>query len=154
MIIAFSGLSGIDKGYIKERLLQLYPYIQELAWFTTRTLRSNEQGSGNRIPVSVSEFNRMADISELVLIQDLFGHRYGLREKDLFPTTGIKLTELHPNNVSEVLKINPAIITIDFVTSELSLLYKRLAVIRKTESFAEIEKRVATAEDEIKTILR
>lgn len=154
MIIALSGPSGIGKGYIKERLLQLYPYIQELAWFTTRTLRPNEQGSGNRIPVSVSEFSRRADIGELVLIQDLFGHRYGLREEDLFPTTDIKLTELHPNNVSEALKINPATITIGFVTSELSLLHKRLAVVRKTESFAEIEKRVATAEDEIKAILR
>ncbi|MDP3965073.1 MAG: hypothetical protein Q8Q20_05495 [bacterium] len=154
MIIAFSGPSGIGKGYVKERLLQLHPYIQELTWFTTRPLRPDEQGRGNRIPVSVSEFNRRADIGELVLVQDLFGHRYGLRGKDLFPTTDIRLTELHPNNVSEALRINPAVITIGFVTSELPLLHKRLAIIRKTESSAEIEKRVAAADDEIRTILR
>lgn len=154
MIIALSGPSGIGKGYIKERLLQLFPHILELTWFTTRTMRTSEQVGGNRVCISVSEFDRMADVGDLVLVQDLFGHRYGLREKDLFPTTDIKLTELHPNNVSEALKINPAIIAIGFVTSELSLLHKRLTAVRKTESPAEIAKRIAAAEDEIKLILQ
>lgn len=154
MIIALSGPSGIGKGYVKERLLQLYPNIMELAWCTTRSLRTNEQVGGNRTRVSVSEFGRMADVGELMLIQNLFGHRYGLRTEDLLPTTGIKLTELHPDNMSEALKINPAIIAIGFVTFELSLLHKRLAVVRKTESPAEIARRVAAAEIEIKTILQ
>lgn len=154
MIIALSGPSGIGKGYVKERLLRLYPCIQELAWFTTRPLRPNEQSGGNRIHIAVSEFNRMTNVGELVLVQNLFGHRYGLRTEDLLPTTDIKLTELHPNNMSEALNINPAIIAIGFVTFELSLLYKRLAVIRKTESLIEIEKRVAMAEIEIGAILQ
>jgi len=153
MIIALSGPSGIGKGYVKERLLQLFPHILELTWFTTRPLRTNEQAGGNRTSVSVSEFGRMADVGELVLIQNLFGHRYGLRVDDLLPTSDIRLTELHPDNMSEALKINPEIVAIGFVTFELSLLHKRLAIARKTESFAEIEKRVATAEDEIRTIL-
>jgi hypothetical protein len=96
----------------------------------------------------------MAGVGELVLIQDLFGHRYGLRTEDLLPTTGIRLTELHPDNISEALKINPAIIAIGFVTFELSLLHKRLTVVRETESLAEIEKRIAMAKGEIRTILR
>ncbi len=154
MIIALSGPSGIGKGYIKERLLHLYPYIQELAWFTTRSLRPNEYVGGNRTCVSVPEFNRMADIGELVLIQNLFGHHYGLRVGDLLPTSDVKLTELHPDNVSVALKINSAIITIGFVTFELSLLHKRLAVIRNAESPAEIAKRIAAAKDEIGAILR
>ncbi len=152
MIISLSGPSGIGKGFIKERLLQLHPHIQELAWFTTRPLRPNEQG-GNRIHVPVLEFNRMTDSSELVLVQDLFGHRYGLRKEDLLPSSDIKLTEVHPDNMLEALRINPEIFTIGLVTFDLSLLHKRLSVVRKTESLAEIEKRVTTAESEINTIL-
>ena len=153
MIISLSGPSGIGKGFIKERLLQLYPHIQELAWLTTRTLRLNEQG-GNRIHVSLPEFNQLAEFGELVLVQNLFGHRYGLRKEDLLPSSDIKLTELHPDNLLEALRINHAIFTIGLVTFDLSLLHKRLSVVRKTESPAEIEKRVATAENKIKTILR
>jgi len=66
MIIALNGPSGIGKGFIKECLLRTYPHIQELAWFTTRPLRPNERSGGNRIRVTVSEFNRMADVGELV----------------------------------------------------------------------------------------
>lgn len=154
MIISLSGPSGIGKGFIKVKLLQLYPQIQELAWFTTRLLRSNEQQGGNRIHVSFPEFNRMAELGELVLVQDLFGHRYGLRKEDLLPTSDIKLTEVHPDNMLEALRINPAIFAIGFVTFDPSLLHKRLSVLRKTESLVEIEKRVAIAVSEIETILQ
>lgn len=153
MIISLSGPSGIGKGFIKERLLQLYPHIQELAWFTTRPLRPNEQG-GNRIPVSLFEFSRMVELGELALVQDLFDHRYGLKKEDLLPSSSIKLTEVHPNNLLEALKINPAIIAIGFVTFDFSLLRKRLSVVRRTESQAEIEKRVTTAKSEVEKILQ
>ena len=113
MIISLSGPSGIGKGFIKERLLQLYPHIQELAWFTTRTLRSNEHG-GNRIHVSLPEFNQLAGFGELVLVQDLFGHRYGLRKEDSLPSSDIKLTELHPDNLLKALRINHAIFAIGY----------------------------------------
>ncbi len=154
MIISLSGPSGIGKGFVKERLLQIFPQIQELVWFTTRPLRSNEQQGGNRIHISLSEFNQMNEFGELVLVQDLFGHRYGLRKEDLLPSSDIKLTEVHPDNMLEAFRINPEIFAIGFVTHDLSLLYKRLSVLRKTESPAEIEKRVATAESEIETILQ
>ena len=153
MIISFSGPSGIGKGFIRERLLQLYPDIQELVWYTTRTLRPNEQGS-NRIQVSLSEFNQSVELGRLALVQDLFGHRYGLKKEDLVASSGIRLTELHPVNLVEALKINPAIFAIGLVTSDLSLLRKRLAVVRKTENEAEIEKRVTKAKSEIETILQ
>lgn len=154
MIISLSGPSGIGKGFIKEKLLQLYPHIQELAWFTTRPLRSNERQGGNRIYVSLPEFNQMVESGELVLVQDIFGHRYGLRKEDLLPSSNIKMTEVNPDNMLEALSINPKIFAIGFVTFDLSLLHKRLSVLRKTESPAEIEERVTRAIGEMETILR
>lgn len=153
MIISLSGPSGIGKGFIKERLLQLYPEIQELAWYTTRKLRLNEQG-GNRVQISLSEFNQSVKLGKLILVQDLFGHRYGLRKKDLKKSSDLKLIELHPVNLVKAIKINSDIFAIGLVTSDLSLLRKRLTFIRKTESEAEIEKRVAMAKSEIETILQ
>ncbi len=154
MIISFSGPSGIGKGFIKERLLQLYPQIRELAWFTTRPLRSNEQRGGNRIYVSLPEFNWLTEQNELVLVQDLFGHRYGLRKEDLLQSSDIKLTEVNPDNVLEAFSINPEIFAIGFVTRDLALLHRRLSILRKTESLAEIGERVTRAISEMDTILR
>ncbi|MFA6177875.1 MAG: hypothetical protein WC694_03230 [Candidatus Paceibacterota bacterium] len=154
MIISLSGPSGIGKGFIKEQLLQLYPQIQELAWFTTRPLRSNEHQSGNRIHTPLPEFNQMAKFGKLVLIQNLFGHYYGLKKEDLLPSSDIKLTEVHPDNMLEAKRINPEIFAIGFVTFDHSLLHKRLSILRKTESSEEIQKRVAMAASEIKTILK
>lgn len=153
MIISLTGPSGIGKGFVKERLLRIYPCIEELAWFTTRPLRPNEQ-HGNRVHVSFSEFNGFVESGELVLVQNLYGHRYGLKREDLLPNLSVRLTEFHPNNLEEAFLINSTILAIGFVTFDLSLLYERLAISRRTESAAEIEQRIAVAEDEIKTVLR
>lgn len=153
MIISLSGPSGIGKGFVKEKILQSYPFIKELVWFTTRFLRLNEQNS-NRTHVSLSEFNTAVQAGKLVLVQDLYGNRYGLKRKDILPTPLIKLTELHSDNLKEALKINPNIICIGLVTSDFSLLRKRLSVVRKTESLTEIEQRIKLAKVEIKTILK
>ena len=153
MIISLSGPSGIGKGFIQERLLQAYPFMKELVWLTTRTLRPNE-GKGNRISVSESEFDILAKTEKLVLAQSLFGHRYGLRREDLLPGPCVNLTEINPENLKLALEINPEIIAIGLMTFDFSLLHRRLSAVRKTESIPEIEKRVATAKVEVETILR
>jgi guanylate kinase len=153
MIICLSGPSGIGKGFIQERLLQAYPFIKELVWLTTRTLRPNEE-KRNRISVSESEFDNFTKTGELVLVQNIFGHRYGLRKEDLLPSSRACLTEIHPDNLKVALEINPEIISIGLITFDLPLLHRRLSTIRKTESAPEIEKRVATAKIEIETIIR
>lgn len=152
MIIAFSGPSGIGKGFVKERLIKNFPFIEELAWFTTRPLRQTEHGS-NRISVAQSEFDGLVESGVLILVQNIYGNSYGLKKDDLLPGHKIRLTEFHPDNLSEALKINPGIIAIGLVTPDLSLLQKRLSFVRKTESVAEIEKRIAVAKTEIQVIM-
>lgn len=152
-VIAFCGPSGIGKGFIKEQLLQTYSFIEELVWFTTRPLRPNEE-QGNRISVPLYKFNQLDEDGELILVQDLFGHRYGLKRDDLLPNLRIRITELHPDNLKKALKINPAIIAIGFITNEHSLLQKRLSAVRNTESPAEIDQRIIGAKIEIETILK
>lgn len=153
MLIALTGPSGIGKGFIKEKLLQVYPFIKELVWFTTRGPRPNEQKS-NRIFVSQKEFNTLVTSDKLALVQnDLFGHSYGINKEDLLPSSSIKLTEIHVDNIKQALKINPTILVIGLVTHDFSIIRNRLSFIRKTENLIEIEKRIISAKVEIETIL-
>ncbi len=153
MIISLSGPSGIGKGFIKKELLKLYPSMKEILWFTTRSYRPEEQNS-NRISVLPSEFDRLVKSKKLTLVQNLYGHRYGLKKEELLPDDSIKITELHSSNLRKALKINPSILCIGLVTLDFSLLRKRLSIVRKTESLVEIEQRIKSAKTEIKTILK
>ncbi|MFA4975362.1 MAG: hypothetical protein WC839_01955 [Candidatus Paceibacterota bacterium] len=153
MIISLSGPSGIGKGFIKKELLKLYPFMKEIPWFTTRPYRPNERDS-NRISVLPSEFDRIIKSKKLILVQNLYGYRYGTKKEELLPSQLIKITELHPCNLKKALKINPSILCIGFITSDFSLLHKRLSVVRKTESLIEIEQRIKSAKVEIKMILK
>lgn len=153
MIIALTGPSGIGKGFIKEKLLQVYPFMEELTWFTTRGPRPNEQKS-NRIFVSKEEFEVLVVSNDLVLVQnDLFGYSYGIKKKDLLSSSCIKLTEIHVDNIKRALEINPTILVIGLITHDFSIIRNRLSVIRKTEDLIEIEKRMISAKVEVETIL-
>ena len=146
MIIALSGTSGICKGYCKEAILSKYPNVQELIWYTTRGLRPNEF---NRKSISESEFEVLLNEGKMALVQDMFGHRYGISHDDLLKESGEWLTEVHPYILEEAKHINPHIITIGMITEDFSLLRERLAVKRKTENPAEIEARLGVAEKEM-----
>lgn len=149
MIIALSGPSGIGKGYFKEAILSKYPNVKELIWYTTRGLRPNEF---NRKSISDSEFEALLGEGKMALVQDMFGHRYGVFRDDLSRESGEWLTEVHPYVLEEAKRINPRIITIGMMTDDLGLLRERLAVKRKTESPAEIEVRLGVAEKEMAAI--
>lgn len=152
MIIVLSGPSGIGKGYIKESLKKKYPNIEELVWYTTRTLRQNELTNSNRKRISEEEFEKMVEEGEMALIQGMFGHRYAVKKQDLLPCKGIFLTEIHPFVITEAKSINPGIITVGLVTDDYDLLKERMINRRKTEPLDEVERRVQSAKDEVNTI--
>jgi|SRR3990167_6302840 len=127
MLIALSGPSGIGKGFIKQALLARYPEITELAWLTTRPLREGELAGGNRIHVSRTCFATLEAQGKCVLVQELYGNRYGLLSAQLHGTQP-RLTEMHPGNVQEIIRLHPNIYLIGLVTDDLSLLHDRLVI--------------------------
>ncbi len=150
MIISFTGPSGIGKGYIQKHVLRVFPDIKELPWFTTRPLRPND--GNNRIHLELAEFNRLAKQGELVLIQDLYEHRYGIRRETLTQADGLILTEFHCNNIRKVLELGLESVRIALVTDNYDMLRKRLVEIRQTETQEQIHIRLAAAMTEIDTI--
>lgn len=153
MIIAFSGPSGIGKGYLKESIKEKYPEVRELVWYTTRQLRSNELKNSNRAHLPKEEFRFLANAKELILVQEMFGNCYGVRRSDLL-CNGRKtlLTEFHPGILAEAKALVPRIYAIGMVTDEIELLDRRLNQIRKSESPEENAKRLLAAEEEMRLI--
>lgn len=152
MIISLTGPSGIGKGFLKEKLLEIYPSVEEIAWFTTRPERPNEK---NRNCVSKLDFETLVNSSELTLIQrDLYGYNYGVKMIDLLDSRNKKLIELHPNNLKRALEINPSIICIGLITNDFNLLRYRLLEMRKTENNEEIDGRIKAAKVEVEIILQ
>ena len=149
MIIALSGPSGIGKGYFKDAIISKHPEVKEIVWYTTRALRPNEK---NRQSISEEEFCSMIASGELVLIQEVFDHYYGVKKADLLKEKGIWMTEIHPYIMAEAKRINGKIISIGLVTDDLNLLKDRLVNRRKTEKKAEIRNRLRAAKSEMDVI--
>lgn len=151
MHIALSGPSGIGKGYVQERILQVYPSMQELRWTTTRPPRTTVPDA-NRQHVSNEAFAQLAASSDLVLVRKIFGYDYGLARRDLVPREGLYLTEVHPDNLQEAHTINPDLVAIGLMTSEPALLHHRLTEIRRTERPDEIAARLAEGAREMQVM--
>lgn len=154
MIISLTGPSGIGKGYIKEKIKEVWPFIKELTWITTRPLRSGELNyNGNRKPVSIEEFDRLQGNCELVLSQMLYGYCYGLRKSDLPRQKGIfYLTEFHIDNLLKASEWGLDIFSIALVPSNISFLQERLERYRGTERQEEINMRLESAKEELRCI--
>lgn len=151
MLISTTGPSGIGKGFVKQILLNCHPEIKELRWTTTRQSRGEET---NRTFVSLNQFQSMKTNEELILVQELFGHSYGL-QKCLFETNAnqVLLTELHIENLLELRSLEIYPLAIGLVPISLEFLRQRLESCRATEKPAEIELRLKAAETEIQQIL-
>ena len=146
MLIALSGPSGIGKGFIKNRLMVECPGLIELPWLTTRSPRPDESSIGNRIFVDDVRFDEL----DCVLIQSLYGNRYGLERRHLLPQRARRLTEIHPENVVSTLEIAPAAILIGLITSDSELLAERMS--GRSEESSSIKTRLDAACSEMALI--
>lgn len=149
MLIALSGPSGIGKGHIKKILLERCTNLTELAWITTRPLRPGEVAGGNRISVSRNIFNQETSAGRCVFVQELFGNGYALPKTQLSEVaTG--LTEIHPNNVRDALKMELQMCLIGLLTDDQELLRERLS--KRGEAATVCEARIEYAVNEMNLI--
>ena len=150
MLIALSGPSGIGKGFIKNRLMANCPELTELSWLTTRQPRPQESLTGNRTFVTTVHFDELECVGECVLIQNLYGNRYGLERKHLVPQKTKRVTEIHPENVLGTLEIAPDAILIGLVTSDYNMLRERM--IDRAEETLSLNARLEAARSEMALI--
>jgi len=148
-LITITGPSGAGKGFLKDRIRQLWPFIYEPPWYTTRTPRSDEEHRGDRICISPNEFANM-QTKDLFLLTDTVGnHQYGLLRQtlDQHPVclTELRLHLLHATQHSNLFSIALVPESIDFLHSRLTK--------RGTESMQKIEERISIARQELPLII-
>ena len=149
MLIALSGPSGIGKGFIKSAVLTRYPSLTELPWLTTRPLRIGEDREGNRIIIIPSRFDQLVSRERVVLVQELYGHRYAVLKKHLLDASRPRLTEIHPGNAHEVVRIRPDIHLVGFTTNDFELLRERLT----KRGDANVDERMLVAQAEMAQLM-
>lgn len=153
MIITVTGPSGVGKGYLVSGLRQLHPQIQEATWMTTRPLRPGEEGRSNRCNVTPERFRELKNTGQIILVQKLFRHMYGLTVDEDGYRRGVWITELHTENLTRAATMTLPIYSIALVPDSIDFLKYRLHE-RSTETDDQIQDRLQAAEQEVQWILR
>lgn len=83
MTVLVCGPTGVGKTCVIEQTCLLEQRIRYLRPITTRSLRHNEI---DKVSVSAEEFERMALDDEFVIVNELYGARYGTSKRALWET--------------------------------------------------------------------
>lgn len=153
-LIIVSGPSGVGKGTILQELFRLneFPLVASVS-ATTRPPRQGELTGVNYHFLSKEDFLSRRDGNEFLESFNVFskGHWYGtLRsevENGLAQGAWVVL-EIDVQGMKEVLKSYPDALTVFILPPDEQILRQRLTH-RGTEKPAELEKRLATAREEI-----
>lgn len=151
MIISLTGPSGAGKEYLKSALLHKFTSLKELCWTTTRSLRPGEIQGVTRECIDGQSFLELECAGELMFVQRMFQHSYGIRKEFLRSDAGYLLTEFHIENLVKARSQELYPVAIGLVPRNISFLRQRLER-RATESVVQIADRIAAAEKEIAMI--
>lgn len=154
-LVILSGPSGVGKSTVVRRLLQQCPLPLELSVSaTTRPPRPGEQDGQDYHFLTPEEFERRRLAGEFLESFEVFGkgHWYGTLRADVVDRLAAQrwvLLEIDVQGAQEVLHSYPDAITIFLTPESLDELERRLRN-RNTENEASIERRLATAREELK----
>ena len=153
MLISLTGPSGIGKGHIKKHLLRVFPELREVVWLTTRPLRQDETtNQSNREHVTHQEFQSLVEQDEVLFVQRLYGHCYGLRKSGLWSAAdGYWMVEFHIENLLEAKKTGLNMFAVGMVPDGLAILADRLTT-RGGEDTDNIRQRLEASCEEINQI--
>jgi guanylate kinase len=136
LLIILSGLSGVGKDAVLNGLRHSGPPLEFIVTATTRPPRPNERDGVHYHFLSAERFQAMIDRGELLDWANVYGNRYGTPRQPV---------------AASIKKIVPAAVFIFLATPSLAELARRLRR-RRTESSADAELRLRTAEEELKQL--
>jgi guanylate kinase len=146
-----AGPSGVGKGTVVRRVLELVPGLFLSVSATTRAPRPSERDGVDYHFVSESEFDRMIVGGELLEWADIFGHRSGTPAgpvREVIDAGGMVLLELDVEGARQVRAAAPDAVLILLEPPSLGELERRLRS-RGTEDEADLRIRLAKAEWEL-----
>jgi guanylate kinase len=146
-----AGPSGVGKGTVVRRVLELVPNVYLSVSVTTRPARPTERPGVDYEFVSDEEFDRMIEAEELLEWAEIFGHRSGTPVRPLrrVLTTGRDaLLEIDVQGARQVRDAMPDAVLIFLEPPSLQELERRLRS-RGTEDHDKLAVRLAKAEEEL-----
>jgi guanylate kinase len=154
LLIVLSGLSGVGKDTVLAGLRKAkLPVIISVS-ATTRARRTDEKDGFDYYFVSEAKFQEMINSNELLEWATVYGNRYGIpREpvKQALQKGKDVIVKIDVQGAATIKKILPGAVFIFLVSSTLEELEQRLKK-RRTETPAELELRLKTADEELKNI--
>ncbi len=148
-----SGLSGAGKDAILSGLRQSGFPLEYITTATTRPIRSNESEADYHF-TSPERFQQMIERSELLEWARVYGNCYGVpREpvKQALAKGRDTIVKVDVQGAASIKKVLPQAVFIFLATPSLEELARRLKQ-RRTESPAELELRLKTAEAELRQL--
>jgi guanylate kinase len=154
LLIVFSGPSGAGKDAVLSRLKAIKFPIEHITTTTTRTIRPREREGIDYNFVSREQFQKMIDEHELLEWANVYGNFYGVHKQAVRKALGEgkdTIIKIDVQGAATIKKIVPQAVFIFLITKTRQELIDRLTR-RKTESEENLKLRIATAEEEMKTI--
>jgi len=154
LLIVLSGLSGVGKDTVLAELrkAKLPAFISVSA--TTRPRRPDEKDGADYYFVTPEKFQEMVDADQLLEWATVYGNRYGIpREpvRQALHSDKDVIVKIDVQGAATIKKKVPQAVLIFLITISLEELEKRLKK-RRTETAAELELRLKTAEKELDSV--
>jgi guanylate kinase len=154
LLIVLSGLSGVGKDTVLNRLRQSEHPLEFIITLTTRSLRPGERDGIHYHFVKESEFKEMIDAGKLLEYASVYGHYYGVPLDPLRQALGNEkdsVIKVDVQGAATIKKIVPEAVFIFLAASSMEELSSRLQQ-RSTESPSDLNLRLETAAAELEKL--
>lgn len=151
LLIVVSGPSGAGKDAV---LARVKGSVQPLYFVVTATTRPQREGESDGVPyhfVSRERFQEMVEWGELLEWAEVYGHLYGVPKsqvKEALERGHDVLVKVDVQGAATIKRAVPQALLIFLAPPSMAALEERLRD-RNTESAAELERRIATANEEM-----
>lgn len=152
-LIIIAGPSGVGKSTILESILPKFKEIKKLKTITTRPKRA---GEGEKYYfTSEDDFKNLITSGDLIEWAQIHGHFYGAKKSEvekMIKEGTYPIAAIDVQGVRKYKKIFPDLLAIFISYDSLAELPKRLRSTRPDASEEEIQKRLTTAQGEMKAV--
>lgn len=154
LLIIVSGPSGAGKGTVLKEVFDEIESLRYSVSVTTRKPREGEKEGESYFFKSLEEFEDMIEMDEFLEYQPVFGNYYGTPKEyvERLRTAGYDVVlEIDVKGAMSVKeRVSDAVLI--FLTPESKEILRSRLINRKTESAAELEKRVGESIRELETV--
>ena len=147
MVFVITGPSGVGKGTLIRTLLERVPQLQLAVSATTRSPRPGEEDGVHYHFLTDAEFDKRVIAGEFLEHADYSGRRYGTLTSELSKHDVV--LEIEVQGARQVARVMPEAVRIFIAPPTEDALRTRL-VGRGTDSPEDVEKRLATAREELR----